>query len=48
MVKVTAAEVSAPPLAVPPSSCSVTVTVALPFAFAAGVKVSTPLGEMAG
>jgi len=36
-VKVLAALVSTPPLAVPPSSCAVTVTVATPFASAAGV-----------
>ena len=34
MVKVCGAEVSTPPFAVPPSSCAVTVTVAVPFALA--------------
>ena len=33
---------STPPLAVPPLSWAMTVTVALPLAFAAGVKVSVP------
>ena len=37
MTKVCGAEVSLPPLAVPPLSCARTVTVAVPFAFAAGV-----------
>jgi len=37
IVKVCTAEVSTPPLAVPPSSCSATETVALPLALAAGV-----------
>ena len=37
MVKVCAALVFTPPFAVPPLSCSVTVTVAEPVAFAAGV-----------
>ena len=37
IVKVCAALVSTPPLAVPPLSCSVTVTVAVPLALAAGV-----------
>ncbi len=31
------AEVSAPPLSVPPSSCNCTLTIAEPFALAAGV-----------
>src|SRR5436305_1186965 len=35
-------------LTVPPLSCSETVTVAEPFAFGAGVKVSTPAGEIDG
>src|SRR5437867_4695821 len=47
-VNVCGDEVSEPPFAVPPLSDSVTVTVALPNAFAAVVKVSTPLGESAG
>ena len=34
--------VSTPPLSMPPSSCAITVTVAVPLALAAGVKVSTP------
>ena len=37
-----------PPLAVPPSSCAITVTVAEPFAFVADVKVSVPLSAIAG
>ncbi len=37
IVKVWGAEVSTPPLAVPPSSCSVSVIVATPDALAAGV-----------
>ncbi len=37
IANVWAAEVSAPPLAVPPSSCNCTVTIAEPFALAAGV-----------
>src|ERR1044071_8115728 len=48
MVKVCGAEVSTPPLAVPPSSCAVTVTVAVPFASAATVNVSTPVEEIDG
>jgi hypothetical protein len=48
MTKVCAALVSTPPLAVPPESCIVTDTVAVPFAFAAGVKVSVPLALIAG
>ena len=46
MSKVCAAEVSTPPFAVPPLSCAATetCTVAVPCAFAAGVKVSVPLG----
>src|SRR5437667_25447 len=48
MVKVTAVEVSTPPLAVPPLSESVTVAVALPFALGAGVKLSTPVAEIDG
>src|SRR5438270_836767 len=43
MVKVWAALVSTPPLAVPPLSCSWTVTVAVPLALAASVEVSVPL-----
>ena len=41
MVKVLVAR-STPPLAVPPESCTMTVTVAEPLAFAAGVKVRVP------
>src|SRR3954453_3810326 len=48
MVKVTDGDVSAPPFAVPPSSWAATVTDALPFAFAAGVKVSVPSGAIDG
>ena len=47
-VKVCAALVSTPPLAVRPLSCAVTVTVALPLAFVAGVKVSVPAAPIAG
>ena len=48
MVKVLGALVFEPPLAVPPSSTAVTVTVARPWAFAAEVNVSVPLGLIAG
>ena len=48
MVKVCAALVSTPPLAVPPLSCAFTVTVATPFAMRAGVKVSVPSTPIAG
>jgi hypothetical protein len=48
MVNVTDAEVSTPPFAVPPSSERLTVTVAVSFASAAGVKVSSPNGEIDG
>ena len=48
ITKVCAAEVSTPPLAVPPLSISTRVIVAVPLAFAAGVKVSTPVGDTAG
>ena len=41
-VNVCVEPVSLPPFAVPPLSCNWTVTVAVPPAFAAGVKVSTP------
>ena len=44
IVKVCAALVSAPPLAVPPLSWIWTVTVAVPLALAAGVYVSLPVG----
>ena len=48
IVKVCEALVSAPLLAVPALSCSCTVTVAVPLAFAAGVKVSVPEAEIVG
>src|SRR4051794_40398440 len=48
MTNVTGAEVSAPPLAVPPLSCRRTVTVALPLASGAGVKLNTPVGLTVG
>src|SRR5947207_8659330 len=48
IVNVCGADVSTPPFAVPPLSCATTVTVALPFAFAADVYVSVPLDETAG
>ena len=48
MVKVWGAEVSLPPLAVPPLSFRVTVTLATPLAFAAGVKVRVPAELMVG
>ena len=48
MVNELGALVFVPPLAVPPSSWAVTVTVAMPLAFAAEVNVSWPLGLMAG
>src|SRR5437773_1644764 len=48
MVNVCGGLVSDPPLSVPPSSCNRTVTVATPFALAAGVYVSVPFGAIAG
>jgi hypothetical protein len=48
MVNVWAAEASIPPSAVPPSSFRTTVTVAVPFAFGAGVNVSVPSAATAG
>src|SRR3954469_7395522 len=48
IVNVCAALVSTPPLAVPPLSCAVTVTVADPVAPAADVKVSVPVADTAG
>ena len=48
IVNVCAPDVSVPPFAVPPSSTRETVTVALPFAFSASVKVNTPAGESDG
>ena len=47
MVKVFVAR-STPPLTVPPSSATTTVTSVAPFAFAAGVNVSVPLAASAG
>ena len=46
--KVCGALVSTPLLFVPPLSCAMTVTVAVPVAFVAGVKVSVPLAASAG
>src|SRR5262249_9296096 len=46
--KVCGALGSTPPLAVPPSSCATTVTIALPKASGAGVKVSLPVASTAG
>ena len=40
--------VATPPFAVPPESWAVTVTVASPTTFKAGVKVSVPLALIAG
>ena len=48
MRNVCGADVSAPPFAVPPSSDSVSVIVALPYASVAGVKVSVPFEATAG
>ncbi|MPM87169.1 hypothetical protein SDC9_134263 [bioreactor metagenome] len=49
IVKVTESAVSSPPLAVPPLSLNTTVTVVLPLALAAGVKVKVPvIGSMLG
>ena len=48
IVKDCGAEVSTPPIAVPPLSWATRVIVALPLAFAAGVKVRTPADETAG
>ena len=48
IVKICGAEVSLPPLAVPPLSFSTTVSVAVPLVCAAGVYVSTPVGATAG
>src|SRR5688500_3761784 len=47
MVKFGAVVVSTPPLSVPPLSLKESVTVALPKALAAGVKVKTPAGDTA-
>ena len=46
--KVWLGEVSSPPLAVPPLSDRLTVTVALPLALAAGVNVNCPVAPMLG
>ena len=48
MVKVCAALVSTPLLAVLPLSSAMTVTVAVPLELAAGVKVSVPAALIAG
>jgi hypothetical protein len=48
IVNVCGALVSTPPLAVPPSSCSRTVTVADPLALAAGVYVNVPFAAIVG
>src|SRR5688500_880509 len=48
MRKVCGSLASSPPLAMPPVSRNCTVTVALPLALAAGLKVSVPLGAMLG
>src|SRR5438874_284814 len=48
MVNVWTALVSTPPLAVPPLSCSRTVTVALPLALVAVVYVKAPVALMLG
>ena len=48
MEKVCAAEVSTPPLVVPPLSCARTDTVTVPQALAAGVKVSVPFAARTG
>ena len=48
IVNVCCADVSWPPLAVPPLSCTCTVTVALPKASDAVVNVRVPLGLIAG
>ena len=48
MMKLCVAEVSTPPLAVPPLSWMLIVIVAVPFAFAAGVYVSVPVALTAG
>src|ERR1043166_6331686 len=48
MVKVWAALVSSPPLAVPPLSCSVTLTSAVPSRPGAGVKMRVPPDSTAG
>src|SRR5258708_2225690 len=48
MTNVCAALVSMPPLAVPPLSCSFTVTVAVPLALGAAVKLRVPDGVIVG
>src|SRR4029078_11170558 len=48
IVRVCGALVTAPPPNVPRLSCSLTVTVATPFAFDASVNVSVPAGDTAG
>ena len=48
MMKFCTAEVSTPPLVVPPSSCTRRLRLAVPLMFGAVVKVSTPVGDTAG
>src|SRR5437588_12330692 len=48
IVNVSGADVSTPRLVVPPSSFKRTVTVAVPLAFGAGVKLRSPLRLIAG
>src|SRR5438552_2518096 len=48
ILKVCGAEVSTPPKAVPPLSMSLTVTIAVPVTFVAGVKVKAPVELTAG
>src|SRR5918996_4776005 len=48
IAKVSGEPVSSPPFALPPSSTGLTVTVVVPFAPAAGVKVSAPSAATAG
>ena len=48
MVKVRVGLVSRPPLAVPPSSCKVRVSTALPLASVAGVKERWPVAARLG
>src|SRR5690606_8900433 len=46
MLKVTGADVSSPPVGVPPSSISTMVMLALPLASGAGVKVRLPVAAL--
>ena len=48
ITNVCAGEMSTPPLAVPPSSLSVSVIVAVPLALAPGVNVKAPAEETVG